>query len=223
MINSIGTFAFSLALLLLSTLSTAEGFFSSLKESEVQAIFDQADQDKDLIYLISSSNQAIPAVQILPRTTSPHTTINAATQCIKLYSCNQSICLVGLNSKKYATSEMILNKNSQLQTDTASCSTFINSPVAAVKKLTLKVEKISKTATMRWVQVKKVKSNDSLNVRQSPSHKSKKVGSLTYNASCIKQFSCQGKWCKIEQTPLTGWVHNSFLAPLDKSAAQQCL
>ncbi|NQZ31541.1 MAG: SH3 domain-containing protein [Oceanospirillaceae bacterium] len=221
MINSISSLAFSLALILASTSSIAESFFSNLKESEVQKIFDQADQSKDPIYLTNSSDQVIPAVQILPRTDSPQTSINAATQCIKLYSCNQSICLVGINNIKYATSEVILNKHSQLQADTASCSTHTTAPVIANINKAPEVQ-AKKPPVINWVKVKKVKSNDTLNVRQRPSYKSNKMGSLAYNATCVKQLSCKGKWCKIEQAPLTGWVHNSYLTPLNSSAAQQC-
>jgi len=203
----------------LSNQVTANDFFSNLKESEVQQIFDRADNSKDSLYLINNSKNLIPAVQILPKVSNPKTVIPAAAQCIKLYNCNQNICLVGLNTKKYATSETILNQFTQPQEKSDYCDTYVQSTKKAPALPTTKPKQ--NTATL-WTKVIKVKSNDSLNVRKSTNYKSKKMGTLAYNANCVKRLSCKGKWCKIESGSLAGWVHKSYLKQLEPNEAQQC-
>jgi len=217
MIKRISALAFSSMIVIASANVTANSFFSNLKESEVQAIFDRADDSKKAVYLTNKSQRDIPAVQILPKTDNPKFEITAATRCIKLYSCNQNICLVDLNGKKYATSEQVLNKFTQLQANTDSC-------LAQRPKITLatKAPKPAKAVTVALFKVIKVPANDSLNVRQSANYKSKKVATLAFNASCIKRLSCKGKWCKIEQSSMLGWVHKNYLAPLNASEASQC-
>ena len=68
--------------------------------------------------------------------------------------------------------------------------------------------------------VTNVKSNDTLNVREKPDYRSKKVGELYYNASGIKVKGCEKvdskKWCRIEYMQLDGkikrgWVNIRYL------------
>jgi len=217
MIKRISALIFSSMIVIASANVTANSFFSNLKESEVQAIFDRADESKKAVYLTNKSQRAIPAVQILPKTDNPKFEITATTSCIKLYSCNQNICLVDLNGKKYATSEQVLNKFTQLQVDNGSCLTQLPKTTLATKTL-----KPSQAETLAFFKVIKVQANDSLNVRQSANYKSKKVATLAYNASCIKRISCKGKWCKIEQNTMLGWVHKNYLTPLSASEANNC-
>jgi len=217
MIKRISALAFSSMIVIASANVTANTFFSNLKESEVQAIFDRADNSKKAVYLTNKSQTDIPAVQILPKSDNPKFEITATTSCIKLYSCNQNICLVDLNGKKYATSEKVLNQFTQLQVNTDSCLTQLP------KTLATKALKPAKAVTVALFKVIKVPANDSLNVRQSANYKSKKVATLAFNASCIKRLSCKGKWCKIEQSSMLGWVHKNYLAPLNASEASHCL
>ncbi|NRA19463.1 MAG: SH3 domain-containing protein [Oceanospirillaceae bacterium] len=223
MINRITAFFCCSLLLLASNTFAANSFFSNLPEGEVKKIFDRADSSADPVYLTNNSELAIPAVQILPSTDSPKTAIKPTTQCIKLYSCNQSICLIGVNNKKYATSEVTLNKLTQLQEDSSSCKQPPATENLAVKETSVMKPSNSKASSDNWFKVIQVKSDDSLNVRQKANYKSLKTGTLAYNASCIKRIVCNGKWCKIEHQSLIGWVHNSFLAPLDSDQLAQCL
>jgi len=221
MIKVITALAFSLAVVLLSVNATANTFFSHLKESEVQAIFDRSDKNQKAVYLTNNTQHAIPAVQILPISDTPNAEISATTSCIKLYSCNQGICLVGIGNNKFATSEQVLNRFTQLQVNTASCA--ISPPATASTVLTTATLKSAKTSSTAWYKVIKVKANDSLNMRQKAHHKGKKVAQLAYNANCIKRLSCKGKWCEIEHNAQAGWVHKNYLAPIDASDTAQCL
>ena len=158
MIKRISALAFSSMIVIASANITANTFFSNLNESEVQAIFDRADNSKKAVYLTNKSQTDIPAVQILPKSDNPKFEITATTRCIKLYSCNQNICLVDLNGKKYATSEQVLNKFTQLQVNTDSCLT------QRPKTLATKALKPAKAVNIALFKVIKVPANDSLNV-----------------------------------------------------------
>jgi len=217
----------ALPLAIASTSIIASGFFTDMNDLDVQKIFDQADKSNSAAMLTNSA--PIPAIQVLPTTTDAKTTIKAATQCIKLYSCNQGICLIDINNIKYATSEVLLKQFSEVQTDTHACLSTANlqspsidtnrkkiAPVA-VKKATEKVN-----MDFSWVKVNNVKANDSLNIRQSASYKSKKLAAAAFNSSCIKRFKCQGKWCAIEYKGVSGWVHNNYLTKMSSDSLQQC-
>ena len=80
--------------------------------------------------------------------------------------------------------------------------------------------------------IKGVVLSDTLNIRLEPNYKSKKVGEVPYNGTCLKNLGCTGKismdayfklspkeqkqlvqrrWCKIEYRGITGWVKGKFL------------
>ncbi len=64
-------------------------------------------------------------------------------------------------------------------------------------------------------RVKGVASNDTLNIRSQPNYKSKKVGKIPYNATCLKNLDCivnKSRWCKIEYKGTIGWVSGRFLS-----------
>jgi len=91
-------------------------------------------------------------------------------------------------------------------------------------------------------KVQKVKSNDSLNIREMATHKSNKVSAIAHNAQCIKNHGCgkdidldsmmnmtedqvkdflsQAKdgWCYIEHQGHTGWVNQYYL----KESKEEC-
>lgn len=84
-------------------------------------------------------------------------------------------------------------------------------------------------------QIQKVKSNDTLNIRETATHKANKIASIAYNEQCLKNHGC-GKdidldsmmdmteeearaflaqadagWCYIEHQGKTGWVNKTYL------------
>ncbi len=64
-------------------------------------------------------------------------------------------------------------------------------------------------------RVKGVASNDTLSIRLQPNYKSKKVGKIPYNATCLKNLDCivnKSRWCKIEYKGTIGWVSGRFLS-----------
>ncbi|MEM5529097.1 SH3 domain-containing protein [Gammaproteobacteria bacterium AS21] len=206
----------------------ANNFFTTLSPLQVQQIFDEADKSAGSTFLINSSDLKIPVVQILPVTNNARSSITSATQCIKLYNCNQGICLIGIDDKKYATNEQLLASYTSEQQDSESClattdtaKTVINEPatktIADNKKAQSSVE-----PQFSWVKVINVTADDQLNIRQTKDYKSNKLGSASANATCIKRFRCEDKWCQIEQQSTTGWVHRSFIEKMDEPSAQQC-
>lgn len=90
-------------------------------------------------------------------------------------------------------------------------------------------------------QVKKVKSNDVLNIRSKSDHTSKKVSSIPFNETCVKSHGCgkdidlesmmhmqeeevraflqQAKvdWCFIEYKGIKGWVNKKYLKASTKT------
>ena len=226
MIKRSASILLALPLAIASTSILASGFFTDMNVQDVQKIFDQADQSNTVTLL--SSSAPIPAVQILPVTSNATTTIKTATQCIKLYSCNQGLCLIDINNIKYATSEALLKQFSELQTDTDACLAKADPPPSSdanTNKVTpTAIEKPAEkvNATFSWVKVNNVKTNDSLNIRQSANYKSKKLAAAAFNSSCIKRFKCQGKWCAIEYKGISGWVHNKYLTKMNTDSLQQC-
>ncbi|EPJ48478.1 MAG: hypothetical protein OFPI_29370 [Osedax symbiont Rs2] len=217
----------ALQLAIASTSIIASGFFTNMDDLDVQKIFDQADKSNTATLLTNSG--PIPAIQILPTITESKTTIKAATQCIKLYSCNQGICLIDINNIKYATSEVLLKQFSEVQTNNDACLATANEqPLASLVTSKKAAANIAKnpakkaTAKFLWVKVNNVNANDSLNIRQSANYKSKKLASAAFNSSCIKRFKCQGKWCAIEYKGVSGWVHNKYLSKMAGDNLQQC-
>jgi len=206
----------------------ASNFFTTLTPLQVQKIFDEADQSVSNTFLLNSSDQKIPVVQILPVTDNARSSITSATQCIKLYNCNQGICLIGINDKKYATNEQLLNRYTSEQQNSENCLTTTNTADTVTKEQITNSNVVNKTAAatstrqFSWVKVINVKANDQLNIRQAKDYKSAKLGSASANASCIKRFRCEGKWCEIEQNSTTGWVHRSYIEKMDEQSAQQC-
>jgi hypothetical protein len=192
-------------------------FFPNLKTQDVQKIFNDADKSKIAVYLVNSSNSPIPAVQILPETEHPKYAISSGTQCIKLYSCNQDICLIGIKGKKFATNGSQLRKFTQEYAPSNQCVASNNA------QKSVNVPKQINSPTSSWVQVTKVETNDSLNIRQKTHHKSKKMGSIEASAKCLKRFNCKGKWCKVEYQSITGWVHKKYITPMDSNNLKQCL
>ncbi|MEH6442358.1 MAG: SH3 domain-containing protein [Oceanospirillaceae bacterium] len=222
MIKYIISISLSAVFALTSTSLLAENLFSNLKINEVQKIFDDADKSKLAVYLTNSSSKGIPSVQILPQVNNARNVIHAGASCIKLYSCNQGICLVEFDNKKYATSETVLNKLTQKQTTSYNCNAILGT--ASQQQASKVVSATQKSdIPFSWVKVVKVKNNDTLNVRQKTNYKSKKMGAIAFNTSCIKRYSCTGKWCKIAYQKVSGWVHKSYIQKLDSNQAQQCL
>ena len=227
MIKRSASILLALPLAIASTSIIASGFFTDMNDLDVKKIFDQADKSNSAAMLTNSAS--IPAIQILPTTTESKTTIKAATQCIKLYSCNQGICLIDINNIKYATSEMLLKQYSEVQTDTNACLVTANlQPVAIDANKNNTTTRVAKNPAKKvnqdflWVKVNNVKANDSLNIRQSANYKSKKLAAAAFNSSCIKRFKCQGKWCSIEYKGVSGWVHNKYLSNMASDSQQQC-
>jgi hypothetical protein len=228
MIKYIISVSLSAVFALVSTSLLAESLFSNLKIDEVQKIFNDADKSKLAVYLTNSSSKGIPSVQILPQVNRVKSTIHAGASCIKLYNCNQGICLVEFENKKYATGEAVLLKLTQKQTTSLNCSAnpkVLSNQIITTKKQTSQAASTTKKSNVRfsWVKVIKVKKNDTLNVRQKTTYKSKKMGAIAFNTSCIKRYSCKGKWCKIAYQGVQGWVHKNYIQKLNSSQAQQCL
>ncbi len=226
MINRMTSIFFTLALTVISTSGFASGFFSNLNMQDVEKIFTEADQSNLTVFLHNNSTEAIPAVQILPVTNSPKSTIKPGTNCIKLYNCNQDICLVGIQGKKYATNELLLSKFTKNEPDTNSCqqnSTVANTnKSSSAKTPATTIKSTAKLPAFSWVKVIQVKADDSLNIRKTTDYKSKKIGTLAFNANCIKRLSCAGKWCKIQQQDNIGWVHRKFITKMSKTEQTQC-
>jgi len=86
-----------------------------------------------------------------------------------------------------------------------------------------------------YVHVQKVKSNDVLNIRAKPTHKSDQVSSIPFNAQCLKNHGCgkdisfeammqmeedeikhslyqaTASWCYLEYEGKFGWVNRYYL------------
>lgn len=62
-------------------------------------------------------------------------------------------------------------------------------------------------------KVKNVASNDVLHLRQYPTSKSKKMGSLKYNAKSLRVMAIRGKWCFVVDNYRNqqGWAHSRFI------------
>ncbi len=224
--NCIKTTALISLLFVMSGSLSAANFFSDLSAQQVQQIFDQADQTKSHSFVHNASSKVIPVVQILPQVTQAQSTLKAGTSCIKLYNCSQGICLLALNGRKYAASEIIVKNLTVLNQDTQQC-IATSSPTKAEQtaKADQPVKAASantKAAIFSWVKVINVESNDALNIRQQANYKTKKMGSAAYNASCIKRFRCKGKWCEIQSQNVTGWVHRKYLQKLSTGEAASC-
>ena len=61
------------------------------------------------------------------------------------------------------------------------------------------------------LDVRGVTSNDVLWMHPTPSYKSKKIGEIPYNAKCLKNLGCEGRWCKVNYIGIVGWVNGKFL------------
>lgn len=206
-----------------SSLLFAADIFTHLKESEVQAIFDEADQSNNAIYLTNSSQTAIAAIQILPRSSQPKHLVAPATKCIKQYSCNKGICLIGISDKKYVVSEPILIKLTTPQSAVIDCQTIATQQNNKKRIPQLAIAEKAKKPIYSWVRVVKVKADDRLNIRQTKNYKSRKMGALAPNTNCIKRYRCQGNWCEIKHRAVTGWVNKKYIADMAKTAHSQCL
>jgi hypothetical protein len=222
MINSLKSVALISLLVLFSPLLLASNFFTDLKESEVKAIFEAADKSNIAQFVTNSSKKPIPALQILPKSNQPKHLIGPATSCIKLYSCNDGICLVDINAKKYVVSEPILKNQSSKQASFSSCSSYNNLATNADTALPAKNKNADKRK-FSWIKVINVKANDSLNIRQTTNYKSLKMGAAPYNGMCLKRYRCKGKWCEIKNQEVTGWVHKRFISKMSEQEQTQCL
>lgn len=222
MINSLKSIAVISLCVLFNPSVLAANFFTDLKESEVKAIFEEADKSNIAQFVTNSSQKPIPALQILPKSDQPKHLIGPATSCIKLYSCNDGICLVDINAKKYVVSEPILKNQSSQQVNSKSCSSNNN---LAHNTSTLLPKKEASTAERKfsWIKVINVKANDSLNIRQTTNYKSSKMGAAPYNGMCLKRYRCKGKWCEIKSQEVTGWVHKRFISRMSEKESTQCL
>jgi uncharacterized protein YgiM (DUF1202 family) len=91
-----------------------------------------------------------------------------------------------------------------------------------------------------FFQIQKVKKNDSLNIRSLASHTSEKIGSIPFDAQCVKNNGCgkeirfealmhmqedelkaflaqaEPEWCYVEYEGKMGWVNQHYL---EKSAS----
>jgi len=87
----------------------------------------------------------------------------------------------------------------------------------------------------QYFQIKKVKANDVLNIREKADYKSKKVGEIKPTETCIISHGCgksidfeamkhmeeveiqlflsqaKNNWCYVEHKNITGWVNNFYL------------
>ena len=178
--NGIKTTALISLLIMMSSPLSAANFFSDLSAQQVQQIFDQADQTKSHSFVHNASSKVIPVVQILPQVAQAQSTLKAGTSCIKLYNCSQGICLLALNGKKYAASEVIVKNLTVLNQDSQQC--IANPPPTKPVQMAKAVKPVkaassnSKAAIFSWVKVTNVKSNDALNIRQQANYKTKKMG-----------------------------------------------
>lgn len=224
--KSIQTFTLISLLATASTHLFAADFFSDLDIQQVQKIFQQADENNTGTFVNHTGAQAIPVVQILPQIVNAQMSIEPGASCIKLYNCNQGICLLAFANAKLAVNEDILNRLTTKSTNPSQCLTDKSGQqLAKITTPTAKPTPPKATVSERkfsWVKVVNVKSNDSLNIRQKANYKTKKMGSIAYNASCIKRFSCNGKWCNIQAGSVTGWVHRNYLQKISKTAANSC-
>lgn len=229
MINSIKTSALLSLLILLSSQLSAANFLSELNAQQAQQIFDRADKSNSHSFVHNASSKTIPIVQILPQVENAQSVIKAGASCIKLYGCNQGICLLEYNKKKFAASEATIRSLTVDSQDNQQC---LNPNIAAATSAknsdttspqpTAK-PKITNTALkFSWVKVINVASNDALNIRQKANYKTKKMGSAAFDASCIKRFRCKGKWCEINSKGTTGWVHRKFLQKLTPEQSATC-
>jgi hypothetical protein len=226
--RSIQLLLFTCSLLTFNHQVFANNFFTTLTPVQVQKIFDEADQAVESTFLINSSSQKIPVVQILPITKNARSSITSTTQCIKLYNCNQGICLIGVDNKKYATNEQLLSSYTSEQQNSESCLAKNNTTKTVVNEQVKNRAIINKTsqssdkAQFSWVRVVNVKANDQLNIRQKKDYKSSKLGSISANEICIKRFRCEGKWCEIAQESTIGWVHRTYIEKMNDQSGQQC-
>jgi len=60
-------------------------------------------------------------------------------------------------------------------------------------------------------RVQGVASNDVLWMHPTPDYRSKRIGKIPYNARCLINFGCEGRWCKVKYRGILGWVNGKFL------------
>jgi uncharacterized protein YraI len=71
----------------------------------------------------------------------------------------------------------------------------------------------------RYYQVNNVQSNDTLNMRDSPSPYSRQVGNIPHNGSCLLRVDdvvvSETRWYMVEYGGVKGWVNTRYLRRID--------
>ncbi|MEO0791708.1 MAG: SH3 domain-containing protein [Pseudomonadota bacterium] len=63
-----------------------------------------------------------------------------------------------------------------------------------------------------FYRVRNVRSDDHLNVRARPTHRSARVGAIPYNGVRVRCIGpCKGRWCKVDWFGTVGYVNMRFL------------
>ncbi|MGB1237672.1 MAG: hypothetical protein ACPG4U_05640 [Pseudomonadales bacterium] len=191
---------------------------TNLSTHQLEQVFARADKLGNLQFLYSTSQSPLRSLQLLPETKTPKTNLPIAAQCIKLYNCNQGVCLIDYRGNKHAISEQLLKENSAIQKRTDYC----NKPVSVAKSQapvtqTPTPKIVNQKSNQAFYRVVNVASDDRLNIRAQKHYKSKKLGSLASNASCIVMKQCIKNWCLIEHNETKGWSNNRYLSQMDNT------
>jgi len=62
-----------------------------------------------------------------------------------------------------------------------------------------------------YFAVRDVAYNDVLWMHTRPDYRSKRIQGIPANVSCIKNFGCSHRWCKVSYKGIIGWVNGRYL------------
>lgn len=74
-----------------------------------------------------------------------------------------------------------------------------------------------------FFEVRGVASTDTLNMRATNKPRSKKIGKIPHNATCITNHGCVEGWCRVEYDYRIGWVNGRYLTEYITRADNQCV
>jgi hypothetical protein len=171
---------------------------------------------KDIHYLTNRSDRNIPVLMIKGNTPR-ESYLPPSASCVTLFACKLGKdCLFSYNGRKGIIRHQDVKRQATKQGGIFWADKSCKTKRRAVKPKPQKQQ--SPLNNQRHVAITRVKSNDQLNIRQKADHTSSKLGSIPYNAHCVRNHGCQGKWCKVSWQGTTGWVNQHYL----KTETQSC-
>lgn len=167
---------------------------------------------KDIHYLTNRSDRNIPVLMIKGNTPR-ESYLPPSASCVTLFACKPGKdCLFSYNGRKGIIRHQDVKRQATKQGifwADKSCKSKRRSAKQNAKPKASKHQ--AQLNNQRHVAITRVKSNDHLNIRQKADHTSAKLGEIPYNAHCVRNHGCQGKWCKVSWQGTTGWVNQHYL------------